>query len=175
MPFSRRHHRARTKTRSLPAPEQLALPFEWMELASAFRSQSPSRWTDRRALPSPSRPATKRAKRAQTYTAPASSFLDNIKEKVCQCHPFWLTPSISAIMVDVIQNGWRFGVPTLPSNGKSKEPQLSSGCSHVAGGSHGSLQTNSMVLHKRRSGLPALRLPGRLQLQVPRPVQVQGL
>ncbi len=42
-----RRHRARTKSRSLPAPERLALPFPWQELASACRTQNPSRWIDR--------------------------------------------------------------------------------------------------------------------------------
>ena len=31
------HHRARRETRSLPAPEQLSLPFEWKELACAYQ------------------------------------------------------------------------------------------------------------------------------------------
>jgi hypothetical protein len=170
-----RRHRARTKIRSLPAPEQLSLPFEWKELASAYQTRNPSRWTDRHWRPSPNRPVTKRAKPAQTYTAPASSFLDIIKEKVWQGHPFWLTSPISAYRVDVIQNGWRFGVTTFPSNGKSKEPELSSGCSHVARGSGRSLQTNPLARNERQALLPALWMRRRLCVQVPCPVQVQGL
>ena len=175
MPFSRRHHRARTKIRSLPAPEQLALPFEWMELASASRSQSPSRWTDRRTLSSPSRPATKRAKHAQTYIVPASSFLDNIKEKVRQGHPFWLTSTIAANMVDVIRKGWRTSGSAFPSLDSGKEPEPSSGRPHVERGSRRSFQTNPMEHDKRRSRLPTLRVPWRLRLQIPRLIQVQGL
>ena len=167
MPFSRRHHRARTESRSLPAPEQLELPFEWKELAFAYRTRNPSRWIDRLAQPSPSRPATRRAKRAQTYIAPASSFLDNIKEKVRQGHPFWLTSPISANMVDVIQKGWRLRGPTLPSLGSGKEPELSSGRPHVGRGSRRSLQTNPLERHERRAGLPALRLPRRLHATRP--------
>jgi len=146
-----------------------------MELASASRSQSPSQWTDRRAPPLPNRPATKRAKRARTYIAPASSFLDNIKEKVRQGHPFWLTSSLSAIMVDVIQNGWQLSGPALPTLDGGKEPGPSSGRPHVERGSRRGLQTNPLEHDKRRSELPSLRLPWRLCLQVPRPVQVQGL
>ena len=175
MPFSRRHHRAQTKIRSLPAPEQLALPFEWMELASASRSQSPSRWTDRRAPPSPSRPATKRAKHAQTYIVPASSFLDNIKEKVRQGHPFWLTSTIAANMVDVIRKGWRTSGSAFPSLDSGKEPEPSSGRPHVERGSRRNLQTNPMERNKWGPGLPAMRLHWRLCLQVPRLVQVQIL
>jgi hypothetical protein len=168
-----RRPRSRTKIQSLPAPEQLALPFEWKELACAYQSRNPSRWIDRRWRPSPSHLVTRRAKLSRRDIVPASSFLDNIKEKERQGHPFWLTSTISAYKVDVIQKGWRFGVPTLPINGESKEPELSSGCSHVAGGSLRNLQENPMERHKRRPGLPALRLSWRLYLQVPRLVQVQ--
>ena len=109
-----RRHRARMKSRSQPAPEQLELPFDYWPLALACRPQNPSRWIDRPARLWPSRPATKPAKRVQTYNAPASSFLDNIKEKVRQRHPFCLTSHISAIMVDVIRKGWRRHVPAFP-------------------------------------------------------------
>src|ERR1700689_2782206 len=96
-----RRHRARRETRSLPAPEQLALPFEWTELASAYQTRNPSRWIDRPQRLSPGRPATFRAKRARRDTVPASSFLDNIKEKARQHHPFWLTWAKSVYTVDV--------------------------------------------------------------------------
>jgi hypothetical protein len=170
-----RHHRAKTKIRSLPAPEQLSLPFEWRQLATAYRTRNPSRWIDQLVRPLPSRLATKRAKPAQTYTALASSFIDNIKEKVRQCHPFWLTSPISAIIADVIQNGWQSSGAALPTFDSGKEPELSSGRPHVARGSRRSLQTNPMEYHQRRPRLPALRLPWRVHFQDPRPVQVQGV
>src|SRR5271165_5426409 len=157
-----RRHRARTKIRSLPAPEQLALPFEWTELASAYLIRNPSRWIDRPLRPSPGRSATYRAKRARLCIAPVSSFLDNIKEKVRQRHPFWLTSSISSIMVGVIQNGWRSSVSAFPSLDSGADPELGSGRSHVDRGSRRSLQTNPMVRHWRGSRLPALRMPWRL-------------
>jgi hypothetical protein len=138
-----RRHRARTQNRSLPTPTQIALPLESPQSGSASRSRSPSRWIDRPARLSPSRPATRRAKRAPLCIAPVSSFLDNIKEKVRQRHPFWLTSSLSAIMVGVIQNGWRQDGSTLPTFNSSADPELGSGRSHVERGSGGGLPSKS--------------------------------
>src|SRR5271170_7050259 len=106
MPLSRRSRRSRTKTQSQRPPEQLSLPLELPLSTPASRSRNPSRWIDRPAPSQPSRPASKPAKRVQTYSAPVSSFLDSIKEKVAQSHPLWLTSPLSSIIADVIQNGW---------------------------------------------------------------------
>ena len=170
-----RRPRPRTKNRFLPAPTQLALPLEWPELAFSGRPQNPSRWIDRPSRPSPIHPATKRANRARRDIVPASSFLVSIAEKVRQGHPFWLTSPISANMVGVIQKGWRRRGPTLPSLDSGKEPELSSGRPHVGRGSRRSLQANPLERDRWRTELPALRLPRRLSLRDPRPVQVQGL
>jgi hypothetical protein len=167
-----RRHRARPGSRSLPAPEQLELPFDYWPLALACQPQSPSRWIDRRQPPLPRRLVTKRAKPAQTYTAPESSFLANIAQKVRQGHTFWLTSPLSAYKVEVNQKGCPERGAALPTFDSGKEPELSSGRPHVDRGSLRSLQTNPMERDKRRSGLPALRMLRRLHLQVPRFIQM---
>jgi hypothetical protein len=152
-----RHHRARRGILTLPAPEQLALPFEWLQLASAYRTRNPSRWTDRPARPLQGRLVTKRAKPAQTYIAPVSSFLDNIKEKVRQRHPFWLTSPIAANMIDVIQNGWHHSVSAFPPFDSGADPEFGSGRSHVDRRGRRSLPPNPLVCHWRRAELPGVR------------------
>ena len=149
-----RHHRARRESRSLPAPEHLELPFDYWPLALSCRPRNPSRWIDRRQPPWPIRPATNRAKRAQTYTAPMSSFLDNIKEKVRQCHLFWLTSPMSPYTAEVNQKGCLTRGSTLPSFDSGKEPEPSSGRPHVERGSRRSLQTNPLEHHERQPFCP---------------------
>ena len=167
--------RSRTKSRSLPAPEQLSLPFELRELAIAYQTQNPSRWIDRPAPSRPSRPATSRAKLLRRGIAPVSSFLDNIKEKVRQGHTFWLTWAKSAHMVEVSQKGCLRRGAAFPTFDSGKEPEPRSGRPYVRRGSHRSLQTNPVERHQWRTDLPALRLLGCLCIQGPRPIQVQGL
>ena len=104
----RKFRRLERERKSDPCPLQNSLHCRlsgrnWRPLTDS-KSFTVDRPTSR---PSPIRPATYRAKPARTYTVPASSFLDNIEEKVRQGHPFWLTSSMSAIIVDVIQKGWR--------------------------------------------------------------------
>src|ERR1035438_3116920 len=106
MPFSHRPRRRR-ESQPQPFPEQLALPFGLPLSAFGVRPRNPSRWIDRLPPPSPGLPATKKAKRAPPCIVPVSSKLDNIKEKVRQCQPLWLTSPISAIIADVILKGWR--------------------------------------------------------------------
>jgi hypothetical protein len=170
-----RRPRSRTRIRSLPAPEQLSLPFEWKELACAYQSRNPSRWIDRHWQHSPTRLVTRRAKPVRRDIVPASSFLDNIKEKVRQGHPFWLTSPMSDYKFDVIQNGWRGHGTALPSNGKSEEPKLGSGRAHVVRGGCRNVQANPLACDRRRPCLPALRLPWRPHLQDPRAVQMQSV
>jgi hypothetical protein len=157
-----RRHRARRGSRSLPAPAQLELPFDYWQLALACHPRNPSRWIDRPPRLSPSRIVTSRAKRVRPYTVPASSFLDNIGENVCKGHPFWLTWTKLANIVEVNQKGWLGRGAALPTFDSGKEPELSSGSPHVDRGSRRNVQTNPLACHWRRSNLCALRLPGRL-------------
>ena len=123
-----RHHRARVQTEShitaLPLSSSALCHFSSGTGVRPYRTQNPSRWIDRPSRPSPSRLATKPAKRAQTYIAPVSSFLDNIKENIRQRHPFWLTSPISSIMVDVIRKGWRRYVTAFPPQRKARTLSL---------------------------------------------------
>jgi hypothetical protein len=88
---------------------------------------------------------TNRARPARRDIVPASSFLDNIKEKVRQGHTFWLTSPMSAYRVDVIQNGWRRRGTALLTFDSGKEPELSSGRPHVGRGGCRSIHANSLV------------------------------
>jgi hypothetical protein len=170
-----RHHRARKGSRNLPSPGQFELPFEYWELSLACPARNPSRWIDRRWRPSPSRPATRRAKRVRPYTVPASSFLANVAEKVCQGHTFWLTWAKSSDMVEVNQKGWLERAAAFPTLDSGKEPELSSGRPHVGRGSRRSLQTSPLACDRRRARLPSLRLPWRVLLSHPPAVQMQGV
>ena len=70
-------------------------------------------------------------------------------------------------MVDVNENGWLGRGAALPTFDSGKEPELSSGRPHVDEEA-AEPSNKSAGRDERRPGLPALRLPWRLQLQVAR-------
>lgn len=182
-PFAARHterrmsrYRPCPKTESLAAQAPLALQLELPLLAPVCQPRNPARSKRRRSRLSPSRIAKFEEMRARRGTAQVSYPENNDASFLRQDHIFKLTPSLmSFIKADISGKRGQSASATLPSLEKCKKPEPISGCAHVGRGSPRRLQTNPLGLYRRRAGLPALRLPRRLQLQVPARLQVQGV
>ncbi len=171
----RRYCRDR-KSERLAAPAQLELPLGCSPSASGDQPQNHGQSKRRRSRLSPARVAKFQEMRERRGIVPASSPTNSDANILRQGHHFVLTPALLSLINEVNAKRWASNrVAALPSLETCKEPEPSSGCAHVRRGSPRRLQTNPLGLYRRRAGLPALRLPWRLQLQEPSGFQVQGL
>ena len=150
--MSRRYQRKR----SLAPPAQLELPLDYSQSERAARPRNPSRSNGKRARRRLARFATSPAIHAQPDIVPVSSKKDNIVKILCQRHPFWLTSSISSIIDNVIQNGWRSNVSALPPFTRRTFAKPSESRAHVGRGSPRRLPANPLGRYQRRARLPAL-------------------
>lgn len=133
-----RHHLRdrQTECLSTQAPRALQLELPLLAPASQLRSHEPSK--RRRSRLSPDRLAKFEEMRARRGTVPASCAENSDGNFLRQGHCFKLTTSLmSFIKADISGKRGQSAthVATLPSLETCKEPEPSSGCSHVRRGS----------------------------------------
>jgi len=168
---------SRTKIRSLPPPGQLELPIDYSlserDALSRNRERSKAKHAQRRQV----RPATNRANRAQSgiVRESTSRIFANLSKYFCQGQRISLTPTLSTIITNVNGKRWQGYVSALPPFIGFADLEPRQGRAHGRCGSRRRLPANPLVADQRRTKLPALRLPRRLFLPDPRPVQVQGV
>ena len=150
--MSRRYQRKRF----LAPQAQLSLPLDYSQSERAGRLRNPSRSNGKRARRRLARFATSPTIPAQPDIVPVSSKKDNIVKILCQRHPFRLTSSISSIINNVIQNGWRSNVSALPPFTCRTFAKPSESRAHVWRGSPRRLPVDPLGRYQGRAGLPAL-------------------
>src|ERR1019366_2139205 len=114
---------------------QLSLPLDCSRSDPAGDLQNPSRSRAKLRRESRGLLESSLATHGQHGIVQVSSKKDNIAKFIRQCQPFRLTPSISAIIDKVNQNGWPYIVSALPPFHCGTFAKFSESRPHVGRGS----------------------------------------